>query len=329
MPCSSGLSRRHLLLTTASATLLGGGQAARAEQWPLKPVTFVVPFTPGNGTDIVARYFARRLQELTKQNFLVDNRAGANGLIGAQAVLRAPADGYTLFFASGSSMATNVALYKTLPYDPVADFVPIAGAMRGSTLVVVPANSPFKTLADLIAAAKAKPKGLSYGSASSAYNIGTEYFASVLGGLELLHVPYKGTAQVLSDTASGVIDLSFASVAAGLPLVKSGQLRALAITSDRRLAALPDVPTAIEGGAKDYEFYAWAALYAPAKTPQPVVDRLVELMAKVSAEPETAQFMLDAGNETFPFGPQEMRRYHLSEIELWKRMAQRAGVQPQ
>lgn len=323
------ISRRPLLLLAAASGAVSGARMARAQQWPARPVTFVVAFVPGTGTDMAARYYATRFQELTNQSFIVENRAGANGFIGAQAVLKAPPDGYTLFFASGSSMATNVALFKNMPYDPVADFAPIGGALRSASLIVVPANSPFKSVADLVAAAKAKPRSLSYGSSSSAYQIATEYFAEVVGGIEMLNIPYKGTTQAINDTMSGTIDLSFASVIATAPLVKSGKLRALAVTSDRRNAQLPDVPTAHEAGAKGFEFYAWTALFAPVRTPRAITDKLADLMARINAEPATEKFFKDTVSEAFPVGPQELRKHQLEEIELWKRTAQRAGVQPE
>lgn len=323
----SHLRRRMLVISGAVAAVLAFAPAW-SQDYPSKPVTFVVSFPPGSGADTTARHYARRMQELTKQTFIVDNRPGANSFIAAQAVARAAPDGHMLFFTSNSPMVLNAVLFKKLPYDPVADFAPVARVSRATNLVVVPTSSTFKTLADLVAAAKAKPKQLNYAAGSASYHIATEMFTQALG-VELTHVPYKGAAPALADTAGGVADLAVADITAALPLVTGGRLRALAVTSEKRHPALPDVPTAAEAGAKGFEFYNWTALFAPAKTPQPVINKLAELMQKISAEPETVAFMAKVGGEVFAAGPQELRRWQLAEIEQWKRTAQRAGIQPE
>lgn len=325
-------SRRRLLQTlagtAAASLLLGASLPALADDYPSKPVTLIVSFPPGSGADTAARHYARHLQDLTKQPFVVENKPGANSFIAAQAVARATPDGYTLFFASNSPVATNAVLFKTMPYDPLNDFAAVARVSRATNVVVVPANSPHQTLAQLAAAAKAKPKGLSYAAGSASYQIATEWMNELLG-IEALHVPYKGSAPALTDTAGGVVDFAVADVTASLPLIQGGKLRALAVSSDRRHAALPAVPTATEAGAKGFEFYNWTGLFAPAKTPQPVIDQLAALMQRITAEPETAAFIGRVGGETFHGGPQELRRYQVAEIEQWKRTAQRAGIQPQ
>lgn len=323
-PCPQ---RRRLLVAAAVLPWLHVG-AAWAQEYPGKPVTFVVSFPPGSGADTTARLYARRMQEITKQTVIVENRPGANSFLAAQAVARANPDGYTLFYASNSPVVVNAVLFKKPPYDPVADFAPVARTSRGTNLIVVPAGSPHKSVADLAAAAKARPKGLSYASGSASYQIATELFAELLG-VEFLHVPYKGSAPALVDTAAAVVDFAIADISAALPLVTGGRLRALAVSSDQRHAALPGVPTATEAGAKGFEFYNWTGLFAPAKTPQPVIDRVAALMLQITAEPETVAFLAKVGGEPFPAGPQELRRYQLAEIEQWKRTAERAGIGPE
>jgi tripartite-type tricarboxylate transporter receptor subunit TctC len=318
--------RRRACLTVLAA--LPVAMSAAAQEYPSKPVTFIVSFPPGSGADTTARLYARRMQEITKQTFIVENRSGANSFLAAQAVARASPDGHTLFYASNSPVAVNAVLFKKPPYDPVGDFAPVARASRATNLVVVPASSPHKTVAELIAAAKKQPKALSYASGSASYQIATELFAE-LAGVELLHVPYKGSAPALVDTAAGVVQFAIADISAALPLVQSNRLRALAVTSDKRHAALPDVPTAIEAGVKGYEFYNWTGLFAPAKTAPAVIDKLAKLMQQITVEPETAAFLAKLGGETYPGGPQELRRHQLAEIEQWKRAAQRAGIQPE
>lgn len=323
-PCQ----QRRRLLAAAAALPLSHVGATWAQEYPGKPVTFIVSFPPGSGADTTARLYARRMQEITKQTFIVENRPGANSFLAAQAVAKANPDGYTLFYASNSPVVVNAVLFKKPPYDPVADFAPVARASRGTNLIVVPAGSPHKSVADLAAAAKAKPKGLSYASGSASYQIATELFAELLG-VDFLHVPYKGSAPALVDTAAAVVDFAIADISAALPLITGGRLRALAVSSDKRHAALPAVPTATEAGAKGFEFYNWTGLFAPARTPQALIDKLAALMQQITAEPETVAFLAKVGGETFPGGPQELRRYQLAEIEQWKRTAQRAGIQPE
>jgi tripartite-type tricarboxylate transporter receptor subunit TctC len=319
--------RRAILAALAASPVLAI-RPARAQDFPSRPVTFVVSFPPGSGADTTARLYARRMQELTKQPFIVENRPGANSFIAAQAVVRAAPDGYTLLFASNSPVVVNAVLFRKPPYDPVADFAPIARSSRATNLIVVGSASPYKSVADLAAAAKARPKALTYASGSASYQIATELFSEVLG-VEFVHVPYKGAAPALIDASAGVVDLAVADITAALPMVASGKLRALAVASDRRHPALPNVPTASEAGARGFEFYNWTGLFAPAKTPQPVIDRLAALMQQITAEPETVAFLNKVGGEAFPAGPQELRRYQVSEIEQWKRTAQRAGIQPE
>lgn len=327
-----GIHRRSVLIGGCASLLATLGALsplpARAQEWPARPVTFIVSFPPGSGADTTARLYARRMQEITKQTFIVENRPGANSFLAAQAVAKANPDGHTLFYASNSPVVVNAVLFKKPPYDPVADFAAVARASRATNGVVVPANSPLKTVADLVAAAKAKPKGLSYASGSASYQIATEHFTELLG-VDVLHVPYKGAAPALIDVAAGVVDFAIADISAVLPLAQGGRLRVLAVTSDKRHAALPQVPTAIEAGAKGFEFYNWTGLFAPAKTPQPVIDKLAALMQQITAEAETVAFLAKVGGETFPAGPAELRRYQLAEIEQWKRTAQKAGLQPE
>lgn len=323
----NGVARR-VILAASCALLLGAMTTAWAQDYPSKPVRVVVSFPPGSGADTTARLYARRLQEITKQAFIVENRPGANSFLAAQAVATAAPDGTTLFLASNSPVVVNAVLFKNLPYHPVNDFAAIARISRGTNLLLVPQASPYKTVADLIAAAKRAPKKLNYASGSASYQIATEEFAEIAGA-HFTHVPYKGSAPAIQDTAAGVVDFTIADISAGLPLVQGGRLRALAVTSDRRHGALPDVPTASESGVKGFEFYNWTGLFAPAKTPQPILDKLTQLVQQITAEAETVAFIAKNGAEPFPGDAQELRRYQVAQIEQWKRVAQRAGIQPE
>jgi tripartite-type tricarboxylate transporter receptor subunit TctC len=320
-------TRRNVVLALAGAGLLSVN-AAQSAQWPTKPVTCVVSFPPGSGADTMARFYARRLQEVTKQTFVVENRPGANSFLAAQAVARAEADGYTLFFSSGSPMTTNVVLFKNVPYDPVKDFSPVARTARATNGIVVAANSPIKSIAELVAAGKKAPKALSYASGSSVYRIATEWFSQTVG-IEALHVPYKGAAPALLDVASGQADFAIADISAVLPLARGGKLRVLAVSADQRHPALPDVPTAIEAGVPGFEYYNWTGLYAPAKTPTVVVDQLAALVKRIADEPETLAFLARIGGNSFFAGPQELLSYQIAETERWKKTAARAGIQPE
>lgn len=321
-------SFRRGMLTALAMTCLGSAPMAWADDYPSKTVRVIVSFPPGSGADSTARFYATRLQEITKQTFIVDNRPGANSFIAAQAVATAAPDGHTLFFASNSPVVVNAVLFKSLPYDPVKDFVAMVRTARATNLLVVPAASPYKTLPDLLAAAKKAPKKLNYASGSASYQIATEEFAE-LAGADFNHVPYKGAAPAVQDTVAGVTDFTIADITASLALVKAGRLRALAVSSDRRHEALPDVPTFIESGVKGYEFYNWTGMFAPAKTPRAVIDKLSRLVQQITAEPETVAFFSKLGGETFSAGPEEFGRYQITQIEQWKRVAQRAGIQPQ
>ncbi|MCZ4315550.1 tripartite tricarboxylate transporter substrate binding protein [Comamonadaceae bacterium G21597-S1] len=321
------IERRRMLAMLALLPL-GATPWARAQAYPSKPVRFIVSFPPGSGADTTARLYARRLQEITKQSFIVENRTGGNSFIAAQAVATAAPDGSTLFFASNSPVVVNAVLFKSLPYNPLNDFAAVARTSRGTNLLLVPQNSPYKTVAELVDAAKKAPKKLNYASGSASYQIATEEFAEAVGA-EFTHVPYKGSAPAIQDTAAGQTDFTIADISASLPLVQSGRLRALAVTSDRRHGALPNVPTAIESGAKDFEFYNWTGVFAPATTPQPVLDKLTQLIEQITAEPETVAFLSKIGGEIFPGDAKELRAYQVAQIEQWKRVARRAGIEPQ
>jgi tripartite-type tricarboxylate transporter receptor subunit TctC len=323
----TAISRRALLAALASVPLACVAPAASAEaDYPTRAVKMIVSFPPGSGADTTARIYAKRLQELTKQPFVVENRPGAEGFLAAQGVIRAPADGYTLYYAA-NGIVMHPALFKRLPYDPIADLSPVARAARGINAVVVPANSPYKTLADLAAAAKKEPRGITYGSGGAGFRLYTELLADRLG-VQFRDIPYKGAGPALIDTAGGIVAFSIADVSAVLPMVNGGRLRALAVASNTRHPALPEVPTAAEAGAPGYEIFSWTAMFAPAKTPQPIVDRLAALMQQINTEPETLAALGKLGVEAFPAGPDELRRYQLEQTEQWKRTAERAGMTP-
>lgn len=309
------------------AAMLPAG-LAHADAFPSKPIKFIVPFPPGSGTDTSARYFGRKLSELTKQPVIVENKPGANGFIGVQAVLSAPADGYTVFVGSNSTLAVNVALFKKLPYDPQTDLVPLSMMMRAPVVLAVPPESPYKSVVELISAAKAQPGKLNYAGGSAGYQLMAELFNDT-AGTSTMHVPYKGASEALAAVASQQVDLTFSDITAAQGLVKSGKLRALAVASDKRAPALPDVPTTAEAGLPGYKAYVWVGAMVAAKTPKAEVEKLASLLTQIEAMPETRDFYERQGAETMNGGADEMRRFQAAEIALWKQIVVKAKVEQQ
>jgi tripartite-type tricarboxylate transporter receptor subunit TctC len=317
---------RSLLL--ALAVVPATAALAQAQDFPNKPIRFVVPFPPGSGTDTSARYFGKKLQEMTGQPVIVDNKPGANGFIAVKAVLSAPADGYTVFVGSNSTLAVNVALFKSLPYDPVADLAPLTMMMRSPAVLIVPGTSNHKTLADLIAAAKAQPDVLNYGAGSAGYQLMAELFNDA-AKVQTRHVPFKGASEAVTAVAAGTVELAFAEMTSAQELVKGGKLRALAVAADQRVPALASVPTASEAGLPGFTAYTWVAAGVPVKTPKAIVDKLSELLTKIEQLPETREFYEKIGAQVMHGGAEEMRTFQNAEIALWKRIAVKAKVEQQ
>jgi tripartite-type tricarboxylate transporter receptor subunit TctC len=316
--------------TVAATTLLPGlpAWAQSAADFPSKPIKFVVPFPPGSGTDTSARYFGKKLSEMIGQAVVVDNKPGANGFIAVRAVLSAPADGYTVFVGSNSTLAVNAALFKALPYDPVTDFAPLTMMMRSPALLIAPPNSPHTTVAELVAAAKAQPDKLDYGSGSAGYQLMAELFNDV-AGVQTHHVPFKGAGEAITAVASGTVHMAFADITGASEMVKGGKLRGLAVASDRRVAALPNVPTAKEAGLADFTAYTWVGAMVAAKTPKVEADKLAALLTRIENLPETREFYERLGAEVMRGGPEEMRAFQSAEIQLWKRIVTKAKVEQQ
>ncbi|BEP59051.1 tripartite tricarboxylate transporter substrate binding protein [Variovorax sp. V118] len=315
-------------LASAAAPFAQAQPQQTAATYPSKPIHFVVPFPPGSGTDVGARFFARKLGELAGQPVIVENRAGANGFIAVKAVTSAPADGYTLLMGSNSTLATNVALFKQLPYDPVKDLAPVSTLMRSPIVLIVPANSPYKTLKDLIDAARAKPGQRTYASGSAAYQLMDELFADK-AGIQLLNVPYKGAPDAVNATLSGQTDLGFSDITATMELLRGGKIRALAIAADQRLAGLPDVPTAQEQGIGGFSADTWTGVAVAANTPKPVVDKLSDMFVKILAMPETREFYAKQNVITMKGGQDELRDFQREQIAVWKRIAAAARIELQ
>lgn len=308
---------------------LGSFQPAQAaDAFPSKPIRFVVPFGPGSGTDTSARYYGQKLSELTGQPVVVENRPGGNGFIAVNNVLNAPADGYTVFIGSNSTLAVNEALFKDLPYDPVADFSPLSMLMRSPAMLVVPGDSPQKDLKQFLEHARQNPEAINFGAGSAGYRLMGELLNET-AGLKTVHVPYKGASEAITAVASGVVDYAFAEVTSVQELSKAGRLRSLAVASDKRVGAAPDVPTATEAGLPGFEAYTWVAAVVPAKTPEAETKKLAELFTKIANMPETKAFYDRIGASVMTGGSDEMATFQKSEVALWKRIVQQAGVPQQ
>ncbi len=318
-------NRRALVtaLLLCGATALSG--QASAQPYPSKPITLVVPFSPGSGTDQVARGMAQVIASaFNGATVVVDNKPGASGMIAAQAVAKAPADGYTLFMTTNTTQSANPHLFKKLPYDPVNDFTPIAAIARGSMVLAVSGSSPIKSVSEFIASAKGK--SLTFGAGNSSSRVAAEMF-SQMTGIKTLYVPYKSNPQSVTDLVGGQLDFMFADSATAMPLVQAGKLKALGYAGDKRTPAFPNVPTLAESGVKGYELFYWVAVYGPKGLPPELVRRLNEVLLKgVQAEVITSVYahaVLDA----YTTSPDGLAQFQRSETEKWGRVIKAAGIE--
>ena len=327
------MNLRRSLLNTLLISTLGSALGllactAQAQEFPSRPIRFVVPFPPGSGTDTSARYFAKKLTEMVGQPVVVDNKPGANGFIAVRAVLSAPADGYTVFIGSNSTLAVNAALFKSLPYDPQTDLTPLTMMMRSPALLIVPGQTGAKTLGELITDARSKPGQLNFGAGSAGYQLMAESFND-MAKVQTMHVPFKGASEAVTAVSSGTVHFAFAEMTSAQELVKSGKLRALAVASERRVPSLSTVPTATEAGLPGFTAYTWVAAMVHAKTPKAETEKLASLMTAIERQPETREFYERMGAEVMNGGPDEMRNFQTAEIQLWKRIATKAKVEQQ
>ncbi len=306
----------------AAWVLLGLLPAAAEEHWPAKPVTLLVGFAPGGGTDLIARQVAPRLSELLKQPVIVENRAGASGTIATAAAARARPDGYTLLLGHVSSNAMVPAIMPKLPYAAARDFTAITLIGSVPQVVTVPASLPVKTLQEFIAFAKTKPGGVNYASsgAGTQQHFAAELFQQATR-TTMTHVPYKGSGAALADLIAGQVDVNFDTVPTVLQQVKAGKLRALAVTSRQRAASLPEVPTVIEAGVPDYEIGAWYMLMGPAGLPKPVVDALADAMNRTLQSPEVRDKLAALGTDVAGGTPAQAQDYLKAEIARWSKLA--------
>jgi tripartite-type tricarboxylate transporter receptor subunit TctC len=312
--------------TIALAALAAAVNAA-AQTYPSRPVTLMVGFAPGGGTDTVARVMQKKLAEFLGQPVVVENRAGAGGTIAAGIAAKAEPDGYTVLLATIAALAINPHLNSKLPYKPLTDFAPISMATESGNVLVVHPSLPAKTLAEYVRLANSRPGGIAYGTSGvgSAGNLAGELFR-LTAKANLVHVPYKGGGPAMSDLLGGQILSSFASATTATPQVQTGRLRALGVTSPKRSIALPDVPTIAEQGFPGYEATNWYAFVGPARMSKDVVARLNREIVKTLKDPETHAAILKQGEEPTPSTPEELAQHMAREYATWGRVIKEAGI---
>ena len=301
--------------------------AAANAQFPAKPVRIVVPYSPGGGTDIISRQLAQKLAEAWGQNVFVENRPGANGITGTDAVLKSPPDGHTLVVVVAAHVI-NASLQAKMPFDPVADVAAVTLIARSPWVIVITPAVPAKDLKALVAFAKANPGKLRFGSSEPSSRLAGEQFKQ-LAGIDLQHVPYKGGSQIMVDMLGGHIETGFTSTLTVLQHYKSGKLRVVAIAGRTRHPSMPDVPTAIEAGYPDYETYAWYGMYAPKGTPREVVSRIQQEISRVVGLADTQERLSQFGAEPIASSPEDFAAYTKAEHDKFAKLVKTAGIQPE
>ena len=313
--------RAALILVCGSVAV-----SAHAQTYPVKPVRLVSPFPPGSSADVTSRLYAPKLTEALRQQFIVDNRPGAAGNIGAETVARASADGYTLLTAP-AALASSRSMYKKLTFDIVRDFEPISMLTTSAQLLAVRASLAVKSVKELIALAKSQPGQLTYASTGTggSGHLTMELFR-LQAGIDLVHVPYKGSSTAVPDLIGGQVDMMFSSSIALLPHLKAGRIRALGITSAKRSAVLPELPTIAESGLPGFEAVGWSALLAPAKTPRSIVALLNSTIAKIAQAPDVVERLAAQGAAPLASTPEHTRSIVRGEVVKWEKVIKAAGI---
>lgn len=318
------ITRRALVIAGALLTALAA--RAQAPNWPAKPIRLVVPFSAGGTTDIVARLIGQRLGPALGTQVVIDNKPGANGIMGSDIVAKAAPDGHTLVIVAPGH-ASNVTLYKKLPYDTLADFEPIVLLLTQPSMLVVHPSVKANSTADLLKLAKASPGSVTYASGGngSSQHLAAAMFAD-MAGVSLTHVPYRGSAPAEADLLGGQVNMMFASMVSVLPQVKNGRLRALAVSSDKRSAAAPDLPTVAEAGVPGYAAVAWAGLLAPKGTPPQAIAQINSEVTRIMNEPEVKERLAGLGADFSPNSPKDFDRFIRAEITRWGDVIRRANL---
>lgn len=312
---------------TGAVLAQGAAMAAAASEYPTKPIRLIVPFPPGGGNDVIARVVGQKLSERWGQQVIVDNRGGANGMVGLQMLLQTPPDGYTIAVAAAGPMAVNPSLYQKIPYDPLRDFAPVTNMVNFPLLLVTHPTFPAKNVKDIIALAQAHPDKVNYaspGSGNSGHLAGA--LLNSMAHIKIVHVPYKGTGPAITDLLAGQVQMMFSSIPSVLPHVQAGKLRAIAIGSAKRLSSLPDIPTVAESGVPKYEAYSWVGMVAPAKTPRDIVLKLNHEIIDILKVKQVADSLLQQGAIPDFNTPEQFEAYIKSEIAKWGAVVRAANI---
>ena len=324
------LWKRYRHLAAAAPLMLATIATAAAQApYPNRNITLVLPFAAGSGTDTTTRLIGKELGVALGVSMVIDNKAGANGSIAASYVARSTPDGYTLFVTTNTSHSANPFLFKKINYDPVKDFTPVANIMRIPVIVVVDPKLPVKTLPELVAYAKANPGKVSFGYGNSIGQVVGASFAKRTG-LDVITVPYKSTPQAITDVVSGQVSYAVSDMASGQSFVNSGRVRALAVSSKKRSALMPDLPAMSETpGLDGFEVIAWVAMFAPAKTPKDIVDKLNAIVRKALDKPEVKEKIASFAAEPAPSSPEELGEFVKDQLASWGKSIKEAGIQPE
>lgn len=318
---------RSLCAAAIGLAAVAATGSALAQAYPAKPIRLIVPFPPGGGTDMIARTVAQQVADANKWTVIVDNRPGAGGNLGVDAAAKAVPDGYTLVMGQTSNLAINPTLYSKLPYDPLKDLVPVALVSSSPIVMAVPMNSPFKSFADVVAAAKKQPDSitLGYSGNGTVAHLAGE-LAENAAGIKLRHVPYKGAAQAMTDLMGGNIDLYMSSVPTLLGHVRNGKLRTIAITSAKRAAQLPDTQTLAESGYKGFDAVTWFGILAPAGTPAPIVAQLNKAINAALKVPDVAEKLRSEGGDVLGGTPEQFDQLLRAEVPRWGKIVKASGA---
>ncbi len=313
-------------LTTAILVL--SSIIAHGDDYPTKPVRIIVPFAPGGPVDMLARLVGQEMSRSFGQQVVIDNRPGANGIIGTDIVAKAAPNGYTILMGNVGPIAVNVSLYKGLPYDPLKDFSPISMVARSPLILVSNPALPVTSVNELIRLAKSRPGQLTYGTAGagSGTHLSMELFKTMAGIADIEHIPYKGIAPALSDLLAGQIPLVMSNIVPVQPLIKAAKLRGLAVTGRQRSHALPEVPTMIEAGLPGFEAIVWFGVLAPADTPKEIIAKLNNEIGRALSLPKIAEQLSAIGSEVWPMTPDEFTVYIKAEVEKWRKVVRTAKV---
>ena len=314
-----------LLICGAFVAAILPSAGARAADWPDRPIRFVVGFAPGGGTDATARAMTPKMGELLGQQVVVDNRPGAAGNIATEIVAHANPDGYTVLMGTIAALAINPSLYGKLPFDPIKDFQPVSLAVDATNILVVHPSVPAKSVKELIALAKAKPLNSGSSGVGGAPHLALELFNS-MAGTKITHVPYKGGGPAMNDLLAGNINLIFATVASSITFIKSGKIRALAVTTLKRSALVPELPTVAESGLPGFDANNWYGVLVPAKTSRPIVMKLNDAVHKTLNSADVKQVLFNQGLDVHPTTPEEFGAYIKSEITKWSKVVKDSGA---